>query len=85
MQNLILISNPLKKFQKTNGKKLSAKKWQKNGAFDFYYCVQRFLTYNFSGVICFALFSTDSISASNFVFMIPISKKKKQYFCLHYR
>jgi hypothetical protein len=26
MQNLILISNPLKKFQKTNGKKLSAKK-----------------------------------------------------------
>ncbi len=38
--NLMLISNPLKKLQKTHAKKLSTKKKQKNGIFDFY-CNER--------------------------------------------
>jgi hypothetical protein len=28
-------------------KKLLAKKWQKNGVYDFYYCMQKFSVYNF--------------------------------------
>jgi hypothetical protein len=38
----MLILNILKKLQKT-----WAKKWQKNGVFDFYYSVQKFSAYNF--------------------------------------
>jgi hypothetical protein len=52
-QNLMLISNPLKKLQKTHVKKLAINS-DKNRDFDFYYCEQ-FLAYNFFWVI-FALF-----------------------------
>jgi hypothetical protein len=48
-QNLMGISNPLKKLQKTHVKKVINEKVSKNGYFDFYYCVQRFSAYNFFG------------------------------------
>ncbi len=46
-QNLMLILNPLKNGYKTNTKKLSAKKLQKNGIFGFSCCVRTFSTYKF--------------------------------------
>jgi hypothetical protein len=48
--NLILISNPLKKMQNTQAKKFINEKVRENGAFDFYYCVQKFSVSNFFGV-----------------------------------
>jgi hypothetical protein len=61
-QNLMGISNPLKKLLKTHVK------WQKNGDFDFYYCVQWFSSYNvaFYGWTFLHFFLTDSNSAPNF-------------------
>jgi hypothetical protein len=57
----------LEKLQKTHAKKVSSKNpWQKNGVFDFYYCIQKFSAYNFFWVNFFAFFSTNSNSASNF-------------------
>ncbi len=37
-------------------KKFSAKKWQNNKVFDFYYWEQKFLACNFFGVNCFSFF-----------------------------
>ncbi len=57
-QNLMLISNLLKKLQKIHAKKLSTKRNVK--MVDFYYCVQKFSAYNFLWCNCFAFFATDS-------------------------
>ncbi len=41
---------------------------RKTEFFYFYYCMHQFFAYNFFGVNIFAFFSTNSKSASNFVF-----------------
>jgi hypothetical protein len=46
----MLILNPLKKLQKNSGEKSYQRitnKWQKNGVFDFDYCVGKFLAWLF--------------------------------------
>ncbi len=44
----MLILNPMKKLQKSScDKSYPRKKWQKNGVFDFYYCMQKFSPYSF--------------------------------------
>ncbi len=55
-------------------KKLSTKKWPKNGVFDFYYCVQKFSAYiTFLGEI-FCIFLKIPSRHQILQCMIPISK-----------
>jgi hypothetical protein len=60
-QDLLLILNLLKKFQKNSREKSCQ---QKNRVFDFCYCLQKFSAF----YELFCIFSTDSNSASNFAF-----------------
>ncbi len=52
----MLISNLLKKFQKTHAKKVINKNVTEKFSFDFYYCVQKFSAHNFFGVNSLHLF-----------------------------
>ncbi len=78
--NLILISNPLKKLQNTQAKKLSTKKWEKNGVFDFYYCVRNFSVSNFLGVNFLTFFQRIRTQHRILRFRIPISNFCKTKF-----
>jgi len=72
--SLILISNPLRKFQK-----VSCEKVTKNWVLDPYYYVQKFSASNFFGWF-FAFFPKNgSNSASNFAFYNTHLSKKKMY------
>ncbi len=55
-QNLMLISNPLKKLQKDLCKQIISEKVAKNRLFDFNYFVQKFSAYNFIWVNLFTFF-----------------------------
>jgi hypothetical protein len=48
----MLISNPLKKLQKISCEKSDQRKTDKKWSFDLYYCVQKFLAYNFFMTFC---------------------------------
>jgi hypothetical protein len=69
--------------KKLSLKKVICKKVTENGVFDFYYCMKNISAYNFFGVNCFAVFSTESNSASTLRFMKPIPNFKKRKFCLY--
>jgi hypothetical protein len=58
MQNLVLISHPLKKVQKTHAKKINNKKATEKWSFLLLLqnCVQKVLAYTFFGVNFFTLF-----------------------------
>ncbi len=70
----MMISNPLKKFQKIMRNKLLTKSDWKSG-FDFYYCVQKFSAYNFLGNSFAFFFNGFEFVASNFAFHGRILKK----------
>jgi hypothetical protein len=78
IQNLILISNPLKSCEKNYTKKVINEKVTENEDFDFYYCDQKFSAYNFICVI-FCTFFDRLNSASNFSFYDSHTK----CFCLY--
>ncbi len=60
--------------------KFSAKTWQKNGVFDFYYCVQKVSAYNFFWVNFFSFFFNGFELSVSFVFNDTFIKLLQTFF-----
>ncbi len=77
-------ANMINKSFFANAKKVISeklKKWQKNGVFDFSYCMQKFSAYYF-WVILFAFFQQIGTQHRILRFMIPIPKFLENIFWL---